>query len=299
MNFSLKIINYFISDRSFLVRNNFYWSKRIIPKNSYARPYFLSTFRKSFRNPELDSLTNVTFTLFLVSTPCTGDGKPLQSLLCPDIWSSSSFSIFNTLFCPQFATLPVMVDALLVTGTLEQVKILELLTTCTFIWDDFGKIEDREPGGRVRLPLLNGFAVREFCATVIDGVILFLQTEFGTLWPEGAIINKLLPFLSHTMWEIVCCNCFWLVKLGLYAWFSFICFSCFKYTADFPWWLVEFWPFRLGSHFILTSCCIPSFRSCAFCHSKTLLSSCMYLVNTEFLESFARKYHFETKIKIN
>lgn len=93
-----------------------------------------------------------------------------------------------------------MVDALLVTGTLEQVKILELLTTCTFICGDFeGKIEDREPGGRVRLPLLNGFAVREFCATVIDGVILFLQTEFGTLCPEGAIINKLLPFLSHTM----------------------------------------------------------------------------------------------------
>lgn len=91
--------------------------------------YLRSTFRKSLRNPELESLTN-SFTLFLIGTPCTGDVRALQSLFC----SSSSFSIFS-FFWPQFATLPLTVDTLLVTELLDEqfVSMLDVVTTCAFI----------------------------------------------------------------------------------------------------------------------------------------------------------------------
>lgn len=166
--------------------------------------------------------------------PCTEDVKDLQSLLCPDNCSSSSFSIFG-LFWPEFTALPLIVDALLVTETLGEqfVRILELVTTWAFNWGDFGKVEDREPDkDRVKLPLVNAVGGRGFCATTVDGVMLLLHAAFVILWPEGAIINKLFPFLSHTTWDIGCCSCFWLLKLVLYAWFSLVCFSCFKYDVE-------------------------------------------------------------------
>lgn len=113
--------------------------------------YFRSAPHKSPRNPELESFTKVTLTLFLTGILWTGGGGTLQSL---DAWSSSSRSILN-LFWAQFEPLnpiPFVTDVLPVK---DEEELLGTILVFDEICGDFGKLEDRPlDGERIRFPLL-------------------------------------------------------------------------------------------------------------------------------------------------
>lgn len=110
-----------------------------------------STPHKSPRNPEVESFTKVTLSLFLTGTLWAGGGGALQSLA---VCSSSSRSILN-LFWPQFDPFdptPFVTGALLAKDEEDPLASIVVLDE---ICGDLGKFEDRPLAGeRIRFPLL-------------------------------------------------------------------------------------------------------------------------------------------------
>lgn len=106
---------------------------------------------KSPRNPELESFTKATLTLFLTGTLWTGGGGTRQSL---GACSSSSRSILN-LFWAQFDPLDPTPFVTGVWFDKDDEDPLDITLVFDEICGDFGKFEDRPfDGERMRFPLL-------------------------------------------------------------------------------------------------------------------------------------------------